>query len=188
MIIIIKILTHFSIGKIGNSLFQLHSPNHSGPCFTTGPSPSTVQSSLALATAQGEPHVWLPGTPTQQQPSPYTHSIYWTTLSSSHTHTHTHTHTQHTKRTTHTSDGFKTFHFWIAWTFFIGRPAKDTYNVVLLWLALRLMPVHVCEWVRVSVCVCVGEVCLHSACGKRVGVLRPISSLYRGGPSPRYEP
>lgn len=48
----------------------------SSPCLVTFPSPSTVQSSQALGTAWGKQHVWLPGTLKQQQPTPYTHSIY----------------------------------------------------------------------------------------------------------------
>lgn len=49
---------------------------NSSPCLVTFPSPSTVQSSQALGTAWGKQHVWLPGTLKQQQPTPYTHSIY----------------------------------------------------------------------------------------------------------------
>lgn len=81
---------------------------HSIPCFVALPSPSTVQSSQALDTAWGERHVWLPGTPKQQQPTPYTHSIY---------RKHYPANTQH---------WIIPFVSWIPWMFFITREAEET--------------------------------------------------------------
>lgn len=81
---------------------------HSSPWFVTLPSPSTVQSSQALGTAWGEQHVWLPGTPEQQHPTPYAHSIY---------RKHYPAHTQH---------WIIPFASRISWIFFIGRKAKET--------------------------------------------------------------
>lgn len=61
----------------------------SSPGFSCLPSPSTAQSSQALGTAWGEAHVWLPGTPKQQQLTPptlplpppiYTASVGYTIL------------------------------------------------------------------------------------------------------------
>lgn len=112
---------------------------HSSPCLVTLPSPSTVQSSQALGTAWGEQHVWLPGTPKQQQPTPYTHSIY---------RKHYQAHTQHR---------ITPFASRIPWIFLLAdRLRRQNHDV--LWLAFRLVLVcmHVCVlFASVCVCVCV---------------------------------
>lgn len=91
----------------------------SSPCFVTLPSPSTVQSSQALGTAWGEQHVWLPGTPKQQQPTPYTHTI-------GNTIQHTH------------STGLYPLLSWIPWMFLLAdRLRRQNHDV--LWLAFRLV-------------------------------------------------
>lgn len=102
---------------------------YSTPCFVSFPSPSTVQSSQALGTAWGEQHVWLPGTPKQQQPTPYTHSIY------------------RKHYLAHTALDYNPTLFWIPWMFLlVERLGRQNHDV--LWLAFCLV------WVCVCVCVC----------------------------------
>lgn len=92
----------------------------STPFLVILPSPSTVQSSQALGTAWGEQHVWLPGTPKQQQPTPYTHSIY---------RKHYPAHTQHR---------IIPFASRIPWIFSLAEGLRRQ-NHDVLWLAFRLV-------------------------------------------------
>lgn len=113
--------THISMHTQRRELAALAPPlYHSSPCLVTLPSPSTVQSSQALGTAWGEQHVWLPGTPKQQQPTPYTHSIY---------RKHYQAHTQHR---------IIPFASRIPWIFLLAdRLRRQNHDV--LWLAFRLV-------------------------------------------------
>lgn len=135
----------------------------SSPCFVALPSPSTAQSSQALGTAWGEQHVWLPGTPKQQQPTPCTHSIY---------RKHYPAHTQH---------WIIPFASWIPWMFLLAeRQRRQNHDV--LWLAFRLVCVCVCMCVSVCVRVCVWEVSLYffltmSRCCEQSGVCSMLDSI-----------
>lgn len=101
---------------------------YSSPHVVALPSPSTVRSSQALGTAWGgEQHVWLPGMPKQQQPTPYTHSIY-------RKHCPAHTHTQHR---------IIPFASRIRWIFSLTERLRRQ-NHDVLWLAFRLVCVCVC--------------------------------------------